>query len=59
MKIQLLSQINTQKTMLVKENDIVKILYRNPNHKNQYLKKGDMSKDNETNVIKYPDDRSI
>ena len=52
MKIQLLSQINTQKTMLVKENDIVKILYRHPNRKNRSPKKGQMSKDNGTNVMK-------
>ena len=37
---------------LVKENDIVKIPYRHPNHKNRYSKKWEMSKDNGTNVIK-------
>ena len=40
MKIQLPTQINAQKMTLVKENDIVKILYQHPNHKNRYLKKG-------------------
>ena len=39
-KIQLPTQINAQKKMLVKKNDIVKILDQHPNHKNQYPKKG-------------------
>ena len=34
MKIQLLAQINAQKTTIVKENNIVKIPYRHPNHRN-------------------------
>ena len=51
-KIQLLAQINAQKTTLVKENDIVKILYGHLGHKNRYPRKGEMSKDNGTNVIK-------
>ena len=59
MKIQLPAQINAQKMTLVKENDIVKILYRHPSHKNRYPKKGEMSKDNGTNVIKALDDRSV
>ena len=59
MEIQLPAQINAQKTTLVKENDIVKILYRHPSHKNRYPKKGEMSKDNGTNVIKALDNRSI
>ena len=59
MKIQLPAQINAQKTMLVKENDIVKILDRHPNDKNQYPKKGEMSKDNHINVITAPNDRSV
>ena len=59
MKIQFPAQINAQKTTLIKENDIVKILYRHPGHKNRYSKKGEMSKDNGTNVIKAPDVRSV
>ena len=58
-KIQLLAQINAQKTTLVKENDIVKIPYRHPNHKNRNSKKWEMSKDNDTNMIKAPDDISV
>ena len=52
-------QLPTQKTTLVKENDIVKIPYRHPNHKNRNSKKWEMSKDNDTNMIKAPDDRLI
>ena len=37
----------------------MKNLYQHPNHKNQYLKKWEMLKDNGTNVIKALDDRSI
>ena len=55
-KIQFPAQINTQKSTLVKENRIVKIFYRHPNHKNRYPKKGEMLKDNGTNVIKSPND---
>ena len=51
--------INAQKTVHVKEKDIVKILYRHPNHKNRCPKKGEMSKDNGTNVIKAPKVRSV
>ena len=59
MKIQLSTHINAQKMTLVKENDIVKIPYRHPNHKNRYSKKWKMSKDSSTNVIKSPNDRSV
>ena len=59
MKIQLSTQINAQKMTLIKENDIVKIPYRHPNHENRYSKKWEMLKDNGTNVIKYPNDRSV
>ena len=59
MKIQISAQINAQKKTLVKENDIVKILYRHPNHENRYSKKGEMLKDNGTNVIKAPEVRSV
>ena len=38
MKIHLPAQINAQKMTLIKETDIVKILYRHPNHKNRYPK---------------------
>ena len=41
---------------LVKENDIVKIPYRHPNHKNRYPKKWALSKANGANVIKAPND---
>ena len=58
MKIQLPNSINAQKTTLVKQSDIVKIPYRHPNHKNRNSKKWEMSKDNDTNMIKAPDDRS-
>ena len=58
-KIQLSAQINAKKKTLVKENDIVKIPYRHPNHKNRYSKKWEMSKDSGTNVIKSPNDRSV
>ena len=47
-------QLSTQKTALVKENDIVKIPYRHPNYK-----KWEMSKDNDTNMIKAHNDRSV
>ena len=59
MKIQLPAKINAQKTTLVKENFIVKIIYRHPNHKNRYSKKWEISKDNGTNVIKNPDDELV
>ena len=59
MKIQLRTHINAQKTTLIKENDIVKILYRRPSHKKLYTKTVEMSKDNGTNVIKAPDVRSV
>ena len=52
-------QLPTQKTTLVKENDIVKIPYQHPNHKNRNSKKWEMSKDNDTNMIKAPNDRSV
>ena len=55
MKIQLPAQINAQKMTLIKEIDIAKIIYRHLNHKKRYPKKGEMSKDNGTNVIKAPD----
>ena len=58
-KIQLSAQINAKKMTLVKENYIVKIPYRHPNHKIIYSKKWEMSKDSSTNVIKYPNDISI
>ena len=58
-KTQLSTQINAKKMTLVKDNDIVKIPYRHPNHKNIYSKKWEMSKDNSTNVIKSPNDRSV
>jgi len=58
-KIQLPTHINAQKTTLVKENDIVKIPYRHPNHKNRNSKKWEMSKDNDTNMIKAHDERSV
>ena len=44
---------------LVKENDIVKIPYRHPNHKNRNSKKWEMLKDNNTNMIKAPNDGTI
>ena len=44
---------------LVKENGIVEVPYRHPNHKNSYSKKWEMSKDSGTNVIKSLNDRSI
>ena len=44
---------------LVKENNIVKILYRHPNHKNRYPKKWELSKANGTSVIKASNDRSV
>ena len=59
MKTQLSTQINAKKMTLVKDNDIVKIPYLHPNHKNRYSKKWEMSKDNGTNVIKSPNDRSV
>ena len=59
MKIQLPTSINAQNTTLVKESDIVKIPYRHPNHKNRNSKKWEMSKDNDTNMIKAPDIRSV
>ena len=59
MKIQLPAQINAQKMMPVKENDIVKIFYRHPSHKNWYPKKGETSKDNGTNAIKAPNVISV
>ena len=59
MKIQLPTSINAQNTTLVKENDIVKIPYRDPNHKDRNSKKWEMLKDNDTNMIKAPDDRSV
>ena len=52
-------QLPTQKRILVKENDIVKIPYRHPNHKNWNSKKWEMSKDNDTNTIKAPNDRLV
>ena len=52
-------QLPTQKTIPVKENDIVKIPYRHPNHKNRNSKEWEMSKDNDTNMVKAPNDRSI
>ena len=45
--------------MLVKENDTVKILYQQSNHKHWYPKMGELTKDNGTNVIKSPNDISI
>ena len=54
MKIQLSAQINAQKMTLIKENDIVKIPFRHPYHKNKYSKKWEMSKDSGTNMIKSP-----
>ena len=52
MEMQLTAHIKAQNTTLIKENDIVKILYQCPNHKNRYPKKGEMSKNDGTNVIK-------
>ena len=43
-KIQCLTHINVQKTMLVKENNIVKIPYRRPNHINRYPRKWELLK---------------
>ena len=57
--MQLPTHINAQNMALVKDNDIVKIPYRHPNHKNWNSKKWEMSKDNDTNMIKALDDRSI
>ena len=37
----------------------MKIPYRHPNHKNRNSKKWEMLKDNDTNMIKAPDDRSV
>ena len=37
-KTQLSTHINAKKMTLVKDNDIVKIPYRHPNHKNRYSK---------------------
>ena len=54
MKIQLPTSINAQKTTLVKDSDITKIPYQHPNHKNRNSKKWEMSKDNDTNMIKAP-----
>ena len=59
MKIQIQTHIIAQKMTLVKENDIVKILHRHPSHKNRYPKKGEMSKDNGSNVIKALEVRSV
>ena len=59
MKIQCPTQINAQKTMLMKENNIVKIPYRHPNHVNRYTRKSELPKDNGTNVIKTAGDKSI
>ena len=58
-KIQRLTHINAQKMTLMKENNIVKIPYRHPNHINGYPRKWELLKDNGTNVIKAPDDRSV
>ena len=58
-KIQISSQINAQKKTLVKENDIVKIPYRHPNHKHQYGKKWELSTHNGIKTIKAPYDRSV
>ena len=58
-KIQRPTHINAQKMTLVKENNIVKIPYRQPNHINEYPRKWELLKDNGTNVIKAPGDRSI
>ena len=44
---------------LVKENNIVKIPYRHPNHINGYPRKWESLKDNGTNVINAPDDISV
>ena len=59
MKIQRPTHINAQKTTLVKENNIVKIPYRHPNHINWCPRKWELLKDNGTNVIKSPDDISV
>ena len=59
MEIQLSAQINAKTLTLIKENDIVKIPYRYPNHKNRYSKKWKMSKDRGTNVIRSANDRSV
>ena len=45
--------------MLMKENNIVKIPYRHPNHINRYPQKWELLNDNGTNVMKFLDDRSI
>ena len=58
-KIQRPTHINAQKMMLVIENNIVKIPYRHPNHINGYPIKWELLKDNGTNVIKVPDNRSV
>ena len=59
MKIQRPTQINAQKTTLMKENNIVKILYQHPNHINWYPRKWELSKDNGSNVIKAHGNRSV
>ena len=51
--------INVQNMTLVKENNIVKIPYRHPNHINGYSRKWELLKDNGTNVIKSTDDISV
>ena len=57
-------QIKIQSVTVQKEDNLVKnqttiTPYRHPNHINQYPKKWELSKDNGTNVLKAPDDRSI
>ena len=47
-KIQRPTLINAQKTRLVKENNIVKIPYRHPNHINRYPRKWEFPKDNQS-----------
>ena len=58
-RIQCPTHINSQKMMLVKENNIVKIPYQHRNHINRYPRKWELLKDNGTSVIKCPDERSI
>ena len=57
-KMQIPTHINAQNMTLIKEKDIVKIAYRQANHKNRNSKKWEMSKDNDTNMIKALNNRS-
>ena len=58
-KIKCPTHINAKKMTLVKENNIMKIPYRQPNHINEYPRKWELLKDNGNNVIKSHDERSV